>query len=75
MYGGAYSLSTVQIQMTKLIFFLVLAFSQFAFGSETVNFNCKGLSQFELIGSSGAKEEMKNVTFKFKDASKPQPFR
>lgn len=55
--------------MNKLIFPLILAFSQFAIGNETINFNCKGLSQFELIGSSGAKEEMKNVTFKFVDGS------
>lgn len=69
MYGGTYSLSTVQIYMNKFILSLVLAFPQFAFGNETVNFNCKGLSQFELIGSSGAKEEMKNVTFKFVDGA------
>ena len=51
--------------MNKFIFSILFAFSQFAIGNETVNFTCKGLSQFELIGSSGAKEEMKNVTFKF----------
>jgi hypothetical protein len=55
--------------MNKLIIFFVLTFSQFVMGNNTVNFNCKGLSQFELIGSSGAKEEMKNVTFKFVDGS------
>jgi hypothetical protein len=69
MYGGTYSLSAVQKKMKKIIFTLILVFSQSVIGNETVNFNCKGLSQFELIGSSGAKEEMKNVTFKFVDGA------
>jgi hypothetical protein len=55
--------------MYKLFFSLILTFTQFAIGNETINFNCEGLSQFELIGSSGTKEEMKNVTFKFVDGS------
>ena len=33
--------------------------------TDTISFDCKGISRFELIGSSGAKEEMKNITFKF----------
>ena len=69
MYGGTYSLSAVQKKMKKIIFTLILVFSQSVISNETVNFNCKGLSQFELIGSSGAKEEMKNVTFKFVDGA------
>ena len=69
MYGGTYSLSTARIQMKKLFFTLIFAFTQSVIANETVNFKCKGLSQFELIGSSGAKEEMKNVTFKFVDGA------
>jgi len=50
----------------RAIFFLVL-FSAFPAQAktDTISFNCKGISRFELIGSSGTKEEMKNITFKF----------
>ena len=41
--------------------------SLFSYADNTKNFNCKGMSTFELIGSSGAKEEMKNLKFVFKN--------
>ncbi len=35
--------------------------------TDTITFDCKGISHFTLIGSSGIKEEMKNIAFKFEN--------
>ena len=32
---------------------------------KTTNFNCKGIATFELMGSSGKKEEVKTISFNF----------
>ena len=49
----------------KILLPFMFFFFSSIFAQNTIDFNCKGMSQFELIGSSGSKEEMKNVTFKF----------
>jgi hypothetical protein len=37
--------------------------------NKTTNFKCKGIATFELIGSSGKKEEVKTKSFNFIDGS------
>lgn len=37
--------------------------------NKTTNFKCKGIATFELMGSSGKKEEVKTMSFKFIDGS------
>jgi len=38
----------------------------FAFSEDkTINFKCKGIATFELMGSSGKKEEVKTISFNF----------
>ena len=37
--------------------------------NKTTIFECKGIATFELMGSSGKKEEVKNMTFNFIDGS------
>ena len=45
--------------MHKILILLILSFFSYSnYANNTVSFNCKGISQFELIGSSGKKEEM-----------------
>ena len=37
--------------------------------NKTTNFKCKGIATFELMGSSGKKEEVKTMSFNFIDGS------
>ena len=37
--------------------------------NKTTNFKCKGIATFELMGSSGKKEEVKTISFNFIDGS------
>mgnify|MGYP006107274187 CR=1 FL=1 len=61
--------------MTKKIrcaFILVIISICFSFAlaeNKTTNFNCKGIATFELMGSSGKKEEIKTMSFIFIDGS------
>ena len=61
--------------MTRKIrcFFMLVIFSistSFVIANDkTTNFRCKGIATFELMGSSGKKEEVKNMTFNFIDGS------
>ena len=41
------------------------AFSQ----NKTISYTCKGLSNFEIIGTPGVKEEMREVTYNFINGS------
>ena len=51
-----------------LIFFIIFFYSLTSIGMEKlVTYNCTGLSQFELIGSSGIKEEVKSKVYSFVD--------
>ncbi|MBT4182541.1 MAG: hypothetical protein HOE03_00500 [Nitrosomonadales bacterium] len=48
------------------IFILILMNATFAFSEDkTINFKCKGIATFELMGSSGKKEEVKTISFNF----------
>ena len=53
----------------KIFFISIIIFYSFACISAEKSFvyNCTGLSQFELIGSSGIKEEVKAKEYKFVD--------
>ena len=58
----------------KIRFVLILAILSmninFAISTDkTITFKCKGIATFELIGSSGKKEEVKNISFNFIDGS------
>ena len=61
--------------MTKKIiwtFILVIISMSTSFAVEenkTINFKCKGIATFELMGSSGKKEEVKTISFNFIDGS------
>jgi hypothetical protein len=47
---------------------IIFFYSLTSFGTEkSVTYNCTGLSQFELIGSSGIKEEVKSNVYSFID--------
>ena len=48
----------------SIIFFYSLASMS---AEKLVTYNCTGLSQFELIGSSGMKEEVKSKVYSFVD--------
>ena len=51
-----------------LIFSIIFFYSFTSIGKENfVTYNCTGLSQFELIGSSGIKEEVKSKDYSFVD--------
>ena len=51
-----------------LIFSIIFFYSFTSIGKEKfVTYNCTGLSQFELIGSSGIKEEVKSKVYSFVD--------
>ena len=53
-----------------LIFFIIFFYSLTSIGMEKlVTYNCTGLSQFELIGSSGIKEEVKSNVYSFIDGA------
>ena len=56
----------------KWVFILVIIFMSTSFAiaeTKTTNFKCKGIATFELMGSSGKKEEVKTMSFKFIDGS------
>ena len=47
---------------------IIFFYSLTSFSTEkSVTYNCTGLSQFELIGSSGIKEEVKSKVYSFVD--------
>ena len=51
-----------------LIFSIIFFYSFTSIGKEKfVTYNCTGLSQFELIGSSGIEEEVKSKVYSFVD--------
>ena len=64
MYGGA---NTINLMSKIYIFFVVflVLFSTSYSKTNTITYTCKGLSNFEIIGSPGVKEEMKEVTYDF----------
>jgi hypothetical protein len=52
--------------MKKYFILILLIYAQLSSGeTQTITLNCKGLSHFEIVGSSGAKEEVKNITYQF----------
>ena len=64
MYGGA---NTINLMSKIYIFFVVflVLFSTSYSKTNTITYTCKGLSNFEIIGAPGVKEEMKEVTYDF----------
>jgi len=56
----------------RCVFMLVIFFISTSFviaNDKTTNFRCKGIATFELMGSSGKKEEVKTISFNFIDGS------
>ena len=56
----------------KWVFILVIIFMSTSFAiaeTKTTKFKCKGIATFELMGSSGKKEEIKTMSFIFIDGS------
>ena len=52
---------------TICLFFLFIYSSYTMSEEKTITYKCTGLSQFELIGASGVKEEIKVKNYKFVD--------
>lgn len=50
--------------MKKLL--LILLFTNYSFANE-LTYICQGLSHFELVGASGAKEEQQSREYKFEN--------
>ena len=50
---------------TILLFFVFFLSSNTISKEKFVTYKCSGISQFELIGSSGVKEEVKVKNYKF----------
>jgi|TARA_B100001142_G_scaffold316509_1_gene356376 hypothetical protein len=56
----------------RCVFMLVIFSISTSFviaNDKTTNFRCKGIATFELMGSSGKKEEVKTISFNFIDGS------
>jgi hypothetical protein len=69
MYGGVNSI-TMNLDLKKYIkntcFIFLVFYSSFSISEDkTITYKCTGLNQFELIGSSGVKEEIKIKDYKF----------
>ena len=64
MYGRAYTINIMSKIYIFFVVFLVL-FSTSYSKTNTITYTCKGLSNFEIIGTPGVKEEMKEVTYDF----------
>ncbi len=52
------------IKAVSLLFFFTYSMNIIS-TEKTISYKCKGLSQFELVGSSGSKEEVKIINYKF----------
>ena len=68
MYGRTHTINIMfKLYKTFFLFFILLnvAYSQ----NKTISYTCKGLSNFEIIGTPGVKEEMKEVTYNFINGS------
>jgi hypothetical protein len=70
MYEGINTIN-MNSKIKKLnTFFLLLLFSLNTIAvKKTITYSCTGLSQFELVGSSGIKEEIKSKDYKFVDGT------
>ena len=64
MYGGANTINLMSKIYIFFVVFLVLLSTSYS-KTNTITYTCKGLSNFEIIGSPGVKEEMKEVTYDF----------
>lgn len=56
----------------KYLLILILSLSNINYvfaKNKSINFKCKGIATFELMGSSGKKEEVKTLTFNFIDGA------
>jgi len=56
----------------KYLLILILSLSNINYvfaKNKSINFKCKGIATFELMGSSGKKEEVKTISFNFIDGS------
>jgi len=56
---------TIKIKWAFILVIISMGTSFAVAGNKTTNFKCKGIATFELMGSSGKKEEVKTMSFKF----------
>ena len=68
MFKDTYTM-TKKIKWTFILVFISMSTSFAVAEDKTTNFKCKGIATFELIGSSGKKEEVKTMSFNFIDGS------
>ena len=60
---------TIKIKWAFILVIISMGTSFAVAGNKTTNFKCKGIATFELMGSSGKKEEVKTISFNFIDGS------
>ena len=60
---------TKKIKWVLILVIISMSTSFAVAENKTTNFKCKGIATFELIGSSGKKEEVKTISFSFIDGS------
>jgi hypothetical protein len=68
MYGRAHTINIMFKLYTSFFVFFILMSSAFS-QNKTISYTCKGLSNFEIIGTPGVKEEMREVTYNFINGS------
>ena len=60
---------TKKINLAFILLMISMGTSFAVTENKTTNFKCKGIATFELMGSSGKKEEVKTISFNFIDGS------
>jgi len=68
MFKDTYTM-TKKIKWAFILVFISMSTLFAVAEDKTTNFKCKGIATFELIGSSGKKEEVKTMSFNFIDGS------
>jgi len=68
MYGRANTVNLMNKLYTSFFVFFILFNSAYP-QVTTISYTCKGLSNFEILGTPGVKEEMKEITYDFINGS------
>ena len=68
MYGRANTVNLMNKLYTSFFVFFILLNSAYP-QVTTISYTCKGLSNFEILGTPGVKVEMKEITYDFINGS------
>jgi|TARA_B110000305_G_C19235051_1_gene537097 hypothetical protein len=69
MYGRAHTINNPMLKHFSFIFLFFLLLNNSHSESGSLSYQCKGISHFEILGTPGEKEEMKEVTYLFINGS------